>query len=80
MNLNNNYYLVEQHGRDKYQQLLREADRERILKGINAPLYLAEVLLRIRFALGKAMIQWGWKLAKANTREKKYLSFLTDLD
>jgi len=35
MNLND-YYLIEQGGKDRYQQLLREADEERILKGINA--------------------------------------------
>ena len=50
MNLND-YYLIEQGGKDRYQQLLREADEERRFKGINSPSYLAEVLLRIRFAL-----------------------------
>jgi hypothetical protein len=66
----NDYYLVEQGGKDRYQQLLREADEERILKEINAPSNLAEVLSRIRFALGKVMIQLGWKIAKANRENK----------
>jgi len=78
MNLNN-YYLVEQYGKDRYQQLLREADEERRFKEINSPSYLAEVLLRIRFALGKAIVQLGWRIAKASTQEEK-CSFLTDLD